>query len=124
MSGHSPTGRFVLADMKRRWSLAEKKAIVAESITAPTSISAVARKHGVAPSLLFRWRREVSVAQTTPVRRSPSAHFMPVCLPTRMDSAPAADHPTIVEIELTRPALRLRVEVTALARVLDVLADR
>jgi transposase len=125
MSGHNSGGRFVIAEMKRRWSLAEKKAIVAESVVAPTSISAVARKHGLAPSLLFRWRREVSGVQISPARPAMPARtqFMPVCLPAAGDACAAA-HPIIIEIELAQPAVRLRVDVTALARVLDVLGAR
>lgn len=120
MSGPNSSGRFVIAEMKRRWSLAEKKAIVAESVVAPTSISAVARKHGVTPALLFRWRREVGGVQLPP---APS-HFVPVCLPASAAVAGAGVHPSVVEIELIQPAVRLRVDVTALARVLEVLGGR
>jgi transposase len=44
-------------ETRRRWSPAEKKAIVQESSEPGQSISAVARKHGIAPSQLFYWRR-------------------------------------------------------------------
>jgi len=58
MSGHSTEERYVVtADTRRRWSRMEKLAIVAEVGTG--SVSAVARRHNVAPSLLFRWRREL-----------------------------------------------------------------
>lgn len=42
---------------RRRWSSQEKLAIVEESELPGMSVSAVARKHGVSPSLLFTWRR-------------------------------------------------------------------
>ena len=42
---------------RRRWSSQEKLEIVEESELSGLSVSAVARKHGVSPSLLFTWRR-------------------------------------------------------------------
>ena len=42
---------------RRRWSTQEKLEIVEESEISGLSISAVARKYGVSPSLLFTWRR-------------------------------------------------------------------
>ena len=124
MSGYNQGGRFVVAEMKRRWTLAEKKSIVVESDAAPTSISAVARKHGVAPALLFRWRRELGGRQAG---RRAKRRFVPVCLPAPAGvetAAPQVAEPVVIEIELMRSGLRLRVEVTALRRVLDVLEGR
>ncbi len=45
---------------RRRWSAEQKLRIVKESFTTGESVSVVARRHGVAPSLLFRWRRLMS----------------------------------------------------------------
>jgi len=42
---------------RRRWSSREKLEIVEESEIPGISVSAIARKHGVSPSLLFTWRR-------------------------------------------------------------------
>ena len=42
---------------RRRWSAAEKLRIVEETLYAGESISAVARRNGVAPNLLYRWRK-------------------------------------------------------------------
>ena len=44
-------------ETRRRWSPAERKAIVQKSSEPGQSISVVARKHGIAPSQLFYWRR-------------------------------------------------------------------
>ena len=56
MSGYDQDNSFVVvAETQRRWSRAEKLALVAE--TAGASVSAVARKHGIASSLVLRWRR-------------------------------------------------------------------
>ena len=42
---------------RRRWSAAEKVRIVEETLYDGESISAVARRNGVVPNLLNRWRR-------------------------------------------------------------------
>lgn len=42
---------------RRRWSSAEKLRIVEETLGGRESISVVARHNGVAPNLLYRWRR-------------------------------------------------------------------
>ena len=45
---------------RRRWSAERKLRIVEESLQSSDSVSVVARRHGVAPNLLFRWRRLAS----------------------------------------------------------------
>jgi len=42
---------------RRRWSLAEKAALVRRSYEPGMSVSLVARQEGVAASLLFQWRK-------------------------------------------------------------------
>jgi len=42
---------------RRRWTLAEKQRIVAESYSAPRVVSATARRNGLSASQLFTWRR-------------------------------------------------------------------
>ena len=42
---------------RRRWSAADKLRIVEEAMFEGESISAVARRNGVAPNLLYRWRK-------------------------------------------------------------------
>ena len=42
---------------RRYWPAHEKLRIVEESLAPGESVSAVARRNGVAPNLLFRWRR-------------------------------------------------------------------
>lgn len=42
---------------RRRWSAAEKLRIVEETLDGQESVSSVARRNGVAPNLLYRWRR-------------------------------------------------------------------
>jgi transposase len=49
---------FTGAGRRRAWTLEEKAAIVAESFDPNTSVSQVARNHGLTPTQLFTWRRE------------------------------------------------------------------
>jgi transposase len=42
---------------RRRWSAEEKVAIVQETCAPGMSVSLVARRHGVAPNMVLRWRR-------------------------------------------------------------------
>ena len=44
---------------RRRWSTAEKVRLVEEAMQPGLSVSYVARQHGVAPSLLFAWKRRM-----------------------------------------------------------------
>jgi transposase len=86
MSGANFSRRYsVVAEARRQWSEAEKQAIVAEAERPEVNISAVARRHGIKPSLLFRWRRLAQERPSTPV-------FIPVtlALPTAVTPAPEA----------------------------------
>jgi transposase len=54
---------------RRRWSEAEKRRIVEESLAGPQEASATARRHGIATSLLYKWRQALlgpPVAPATP----------------------------------------------------------
>jgi transposase len=42
---------------RRHWTAAEKLAIVQETCEPDATVSLVARRHGVAPNQLFRWRK-------------------------------------------------------------------
>lgn len=42
---------------RRRWTAGEKLQIVEDTLEDQASISIVARRNGVAPNLLYRWRR-------------------------------------------------------------------
>lgn len=79
MSGQmaNERGEIVLST-RRRWSEEEKTAILAEAADGRMSVSEVARRHGLARDLLFRWRRELRAkAQAA---ESP-AGFVAVSLP-------------------------------------------
>ena len=76
MSGDNFSRRhWVVAETRRQWSEAEKQAIVADAERPGVNISAVARRHGIKPSLLFRWRRLARDRQD-----QPNTAFIPVTL--------------------------------------------
>ena len=45
---------------RRSWSTEQKLRIIEESFEAGETVSSAARRHGVAPNLLYRWRRLMS----------------------------------------------------------------
>jgi transposase len=131
MSGYSQEKSFaVVAETRRKWTVAERKQIVAE--TEAASVSSVARKHGVAASLVFRWRREAGiVGKKSPRKPAAAAVFVPVALPAPLAAATSAPalgiDRGVIEIELGQ-GRRLRVsgpvEMEALRRVIAVLDGR
>ena len=42
---------------RRRWTIEQKLRAIEESCQPGETVSSVARRHGVAPNLLYRWRR-------------------------------------------------------------------
>ena len=55
-------------ERRRRYTPLEKQAFVEEGLQPGSSLSAVARKHGIAPSLLFNWRRRMKEGQLTAIQ--------------------------------------------------------
>lgn len=59
----SMTGSYPYAEIltgparRRRWSVAEKLTMIAETNEPGATVSVVARRHGVSPNQLFTWRR-------------------------------------------------------------------
>lgn len=108
------------APRRRRWSEAEKERLVAETCEPGMSVSLVARRRGVDPSLLFRWRRRL-LAPAAPL-------FAPVevagTVPASPLGPPASPGGGVIEIELAG-GRRLRVgrdvDAEALRRVVSVL---
>lgn len=89
------------------------------------SVSSVARKHGIAKSLLFRWRRDAGL-QGKKVRRGADA-FLPVVMqqPSAvLCGAQAHAHTGMIEIELANGhKLRITgsIQSDALKQVIAVL---
>ncbi len=58
MARHTETIEIITRDQRRRrWSTAEKAALVRKTYEPGRSVSLVARQEGLAASLLFTWRR-------------------------------------------------------------------
>jgi transposase len=88
MSGDNFSRRYsVVAEARRRWGEAEKQAVVAEAERPGVNISAVARRHGIKPSLLFRWRRLARDSQD----RQCTSTFVPVTLALPATEMPALE---------------------------------
>ncbi|KPH80328.1 IS66-like element accessory protein TnpA [Bosea vaviloviae] len=127
-------------ERRRRWHYEDKVRIVEESCAAGVTVTDVARRNGVAASLVFTWRRQAKLGQLG--GGSPAPLLLPVELapvvtdvaPTPMSEAAFAE-PTrrsrrslgIIEIALgSGRGLRVNrdVDADALRRVLDVLDRR
>ena len=82
---------------RREWPPEVKVSIVAESYSGQESVCAVARRHGLIPSQLFTWRRELrkqleDQGQTLPAARPSAPAFVPAVidpLPVNEPAPPA-----------------------------------
>lgn len=116
----------VVAGTRRSWSAEEKLSILAEARATTTSVSEVARRHGVNASLLFRWRRDAR--DRDQAEACPEPAFIPLALPAPAASAPVSEgSPGRIEIELAG-GHRVRVDAGAdpavLRSVLEALVGR
>ena len=126
-------------ERRRRWSFEEKARIVEASYAANTSVSALARRYGIALGLLFTWRRQAREGRLGGAEQAPV--FVPLvtkpepdpgaCGPTLPAPATADEHPRrrragVIEIDLGGPASQVDrdVDAEALRRVLSVLEER
>ena len=121
-------------ERQRRWSQDDKARIVEETLAPGTKVTEVARRNGVAASVLFTWRRQARTAE----RVVPC--FAPVQIaaavgtgeenskhPPEDDRRMPAARNGLIEIDLgNRRRIRVdaHVDPEALARVLDVLERR
>src|ERR1019366_184474 len=124
---------------RRRWSADEKGRIVAETLAAGVRVSDVAPRRGIAPGLIFAWRRAarakelgepvapclvpVHVATPDPTAAMPNA---PAEEPSRSIRS-VAKKTGVIEIDLggdRRVRVDADVDAAALGRVLDVLERR
>ena len=111
-------------ERRRRWSLQDKLRIVDETLQPGVTVTEVARRHGLAPSVVFTWRRlarEGRLGDAGPT-------FMPVEItPVPRQTTPIASpalRTGLIEIVLGR-GRRIRVDrevdAEALRRVLQVM---
>ena len=130
-------GKVLGVERRRRWSKGEKARIVEETLIPGAVVSEVARRHDVAQSLLFTWRRRARVEE--PGGRDGSI-LLPVeigsiAAPSGSDAARQSCAATsgrraksgVIEIELgsgRRVRVDSEVDADALRRVLSVLSER
>ena len=137
MSGDSGKGRYaIIAETRRVWSLAEKRGIVAEASVPGVNVSAIARRHGMKPSLLFRWKNQLRAQPTAASNRqrmptTAAASFVPVALlaPTAPSAQAGRDAQPLGSIEIDlgngrRVRVGGGVDVGLLKRIIDVLEGR
>ena len=124
-------------ERRRRWSRDDKARIVAETLAPGAKVTEVARRNGVAASVVFTWRRQARTAE----RVVPC--FAPVQIAAAVETGEANSKPPseddqrirqlpaarngLIEIDLgNRRRIRVDAQVNteALARVLDVLERR
>lgn len=123
ISGDRSGDRYnVVADTRRRWSAAEKAAIVAEASGHCPNISAVARRHGINSSLLFRWRKALGKLDAS------MPAFVPVALPAPSlpMALPAAKSDMIDILIAGGRTVRVRADIdtAALVRIIAALEGR
>jgi transposase len=132
-------------ERRRRFSIEQKLAVLTEATAPGASMSEVARRHGLLPAQVYKWRRlaELGVIGVPGASELPS--FVAVEIAQEVRSLPApvsAEKPTaragasrrrrgkkagLIEIELEggrRVRVDRDVDAAALERVLDVLARR
>lgn len=114
-------------ERRRRWSLEDKRRIVAETHEPGASVRAVAARHDVYPNLLSTWR---NLARRGRLAAPGLAHFVPVRVvetaPMPAMIPPSNAGPATDMIEVTLPdGSRVRVgsdvSLAALRRVMTVL---
>ena len=112
------------AERRRRWSLQDKLQIVDETMQPGVTVSEVARRHGLAPSVVFTWRRLAREGRLDDAGPT----FMPVEItPVPAQAAPVASparRTGLIEIVLRhgrRVRVNREVDAEALRRVLQVM---
>jgi transposase len=123
-------------ERRRRWSQDDKARIVEETLAPGAKVTEVARRNGVAASVVFTWRRQArTVAQVEP-RFAPVQIAAAEAIEATSELLSADDGRArsvaaarigLIEIDLgNRRRIRVdaHVDPAALARVLDVLERR
>jgi transposase len=97
---------------RRRWSAAEKAAVIRETLVPGVRISDVARRWQVDPQLVYRWRHSEGVTHhRRPMRGRQAAvpDFVPIitnAMPTG-EAAPAALSNPVIEVRLAGAVVRV-----------------
>lgn len=82
---------FTGAGRRREWPRELKASIVAESYSGQETVCEVARRHGLAPNQLFRWRGELRKQLGARGVELASAPSTPPFVPAVVDALPTSD---------------------------------
>jgi transposase len=91
---------------RRRWDAETKGRLVAESFEPGCSVSELARRHDISPSLLFLWRRQAAKNAESKVRGGPA--FVPMVVAGDAPAAPVVTEACVVEVELGDVRIRIK----------------
>lgn len=122
------------AERRRKWTDAEKAAVLAETDAPGTNVAAVARKHGIARSVVYNWRSARRAQAIAAIPGAGPVEFIPIGVigedhgvtsPEPVSApTPSSEPGGMIEVELASGA-RLRVDgqvnERALCRVLRAL---
>jgi transposase len=123
-------------ERRRRWSQDDKVRIVEETLVRGAKVTEVARRNGIAASVVFTWRRQARTVEKigpcfAPVQIAASGTSEPAVKVVAEDGSRARSVAVarvgLIEIDLgNRRRIRVdaQVDADALARVLDVLERR
>ncbi len=128
-------GIEIVGERRRAHDFAFRAMVVAESVAAGARVREVARRHGICPSVIYRWRRNRNAG--TQAASDSAVHLFPIRIAAAPDetTAAAAARPSrtttprragLIEIELSgdvRVSVDEGVSVVALRRVISVLRE-
>lgn len=103
MTGSGPRAEVLTGpERRRRWSVDQKLAIVAELARPGSCGAVVAQRHGLSTGLLYTWRRQAHGLRAR--SRSLVPGFMPVLVAPEVDAAAALDEVPEVFAPVVVPA--------------------
>jgi transposase len=108
-SARNPTVELITrGEPRRRWSIEQKQAIAAESLTPGVSPTVVARRYGISSGLLYNWRKSLLAAQpglVTGFARVEIAEHdrLAASIPSVPPLLPAPTPQPVEQIEVTLP---------------------
>ena len=91
---------------RRRFSSKDKGRIVAESFSPGVTVSEVARRHGMTPQHLFKWRREAKAGRLL-LPADDDASFATVVVDSERGSGLSAIPTAKIEIEVSGVLIRV-----------------
>lgn len=103
---------FTGAGRRRDWPPEVKASILAESFSGQETVCSVARRHGMSPSQLFTWRRQLRKQMES------QGAAVPAFVPAIVDVAPAEEPAAAIQ----RPKKRRRSKASAVELEIDGVA--